>query len=68
MKVGGLFAGIDRGNVFFRILDFIDDLAPQVVFPKKLANASLYKQVDNLVTVPVIEAIAKEIKKALARV
>jgi len=34
------------------------------VFPKELANSSLYKQVGNSVTVPVIKAIAKEIKKA----
>ncbi len=33
-------------------------------FPEKLANSSLYKQIGNSVTVPVIEAIAKEIKKA----
>ncbi|HIP26331.1 MAG TPA: DNA cytosine methyltransferase [Flavobacteriaceae bacterium] len=33
------------------------------VFPKELANSALYKQVGNSVTVPVIEAIAKEIKK-----
>jgi DNA (cytosine-5)-methyltransferase 1 len=32
-------------------------------FPDKLANSALYKQVGNSVTVPVIEAIAKEIKK-----
>ena len=35
------------------------------IFPDKLANSSLYKQVGNSVTVPVIESIAKEIKKAL---
>ncbi|MCH9739981.1 MAG: DNA cytosine methyltransferase [Epsilonproteobacteria bacterium] len=34
-------------------------------FPEKLANSSLYKQIGNSVTVPVIEAIAKEIKKAI---
>jgi len=34
------------------------------VLPEKLANSSLYKQVGNSVTVPVIEIIAKEIKKA----
>ena len=34
------------------------------VFPPTLANSSLYKQVGNSVTVPVITAIAKEIKKA----
>ena len=34
-------------------------------FPEKLANSALYKQIGNSVTVPVIEAIAKEIKKAL---
>jgi DNA (cytosine-5)-methyltransferase 1 len=34
-------------------------------FPEKLANSSLYKQIGNSVSVPVIEAIAKEIKKAL---
>ncbi len=33
-------------------------------FPQKLANSSLYKQIGNSVTVPVIEAIAREIKKA----
>jgi len=33
-------------------------------FPEKLANSALYKQIGNSVTVPVIEAIAKEIKKA----
>ncbi len=33
-------------------------------FPEKLANSALYKQVGNSVTVPVIEAIAREIKKA----
>jgi len=33
-------------------------------FPEKLANSSLYKQIGNSVTVPVIEAIAREIKKA----
>ena len=38
------------------------------VLPEKLANGSLYKQVGNSVTVPVIEAIAKEIKKALVDV
>ena len=38
------------------------------IFPEKLANSSLYKQIGNSVTVPVIEAIAKEIKKALASV
>ncbi len=32
--------------------------------PEQLANSSLYKQVGNSVSVPVIEAIAKEIKKA----
>ena len=34
-------------------------------FPEKMSNASLYKQIGNSVTVPVIEAIAKEIKKAI---
>lgn len=34
-------------------------------FPTKLANSALYKQIGNSVTVPVIEAIAKEIKKAI---
>jgi DNA (cytosine-5)-methyltransferase 1 len=34
-------------------------------FPEQLANSSLYKQIGNSVTVPVIAAIAKEIKKAL---
>jgi len=32
-------------------------------FPKTLSNSALYKQIGNSVTVPVIEAIAKEIKK-----
>lgn len=35
------------------------------ILSDKLANSALYKQVGNSVTVPVIEAIAKEIKKAL---
>jgi len=35
------------------------------LFPEKMSNASLYKQIGNSVTVPVIEAIAKEIKKAI---
>ena len=34
-------------------------------FPENLANSSLYKQIGNSVSVPVIESIAKEIKKAL---
>jgi DNA (cytosine-5)-methyltransferase 1 len=34
-------------------------------FPEKMSNSSLYKQIGNSVTVPVIEAIAKEIKKAI---
>jgi DNA (cytosine-5)-methyltransferase 1 len=34
--------------------------------PDKLAKSALYKQVGNSVTVPVIEAIAKEIKKAVS--
>jgi len=34
------------------------------VFPKNLSNSSLYKQIGNSVTVPVIESIAMEIKKA----
>jgi len=34
--------------------------------PDKLAKSALYKQVGNSVTVPVIEAIAKEIKKAIS--
>ncbi len=34
-------------------------------FPEKLANSSLYKQIGNSVTVPVIEAIARELKKAI---
>ncbi len=34
-------------------------------FPPKLANSALYKQIGNSVTVPVIEAIANEIKKAI---
>ncbi len=34
-------------------------------FPKQLANSSLYKQIGNSVSLPVIEAIAKEIKKVL---
>jgi len=33
------------------------------IFPKVLSNSALYKQVGNSVTVPVIEAIAREIKK-----
>jgi len=33
-------------------------------FPEKMSNSSLYKQIGNSVTVPVIEAIAKEIKRA----
>jgi DNA (cytosine-5)-methyltransferase 1 len=33
------------------------------VLPKQLANSALYKQIGNSVTVPVIESIAKEIKK-----
>ena len=33
-------------------------------FPPKLSNSALYKQIGNSVTVPVIEAIAREIKKA----
>lgn len=33
------------------------------VFPTKLANSSLYKQVGNSVSISVIEAIAREIKK-----
>jgi len=33
-------------------------------FPEKMSNSSLYKQIGNSVTVPVIEAIAKEIKIA----
>jgi len=33
--------------------------------PEQLANSSLYKQVGNSVSLPVIEAIAKEIKKVL---
>lgn len=35
------------------------------ILSDKLANSALYKQVGNSVTVPVIEAIAKQIKKAL---
>jgi len=35
------------------------------ILSDKLANSHLYKQIGNSVTVPVIEAIAKEIKKAL---
>ncbi|HIP62411.1 MAG TPA: DNA cytosine methyltransferase [Sulfurovum sp.] len=35
------------------------------LFPEKLANSALYKQIGNSVTVPVIEAIAKEIREAL---
>jgi len=37
-------------------------------FPENLANSSLYKQIGNSVTVPVIKSIAIEIKKALAHV
>ena len=33
-------------------------------FPEQLANSSLYKQIGNSVSLPVIEAIAKNIKKA----
>lgn len=35
------------------------------ILPNELANSHLYKQIGNSVTVPVIEAIAKNIKKAL---
>jgi len=35
------------------------------ILSDKLANSALYKQVGNSVTVPVIEAIAKEIKKVI---
>lgn len=35
------------------------------ILSNKLANSHLYKQIGNSVTVPVIEAIAKNIKKAL---
>lgn len=38
------------------------------ILSDKLANSSLYKQIGNSVTVPVIEAIAKQIKKALHHV
>ncbi len=34
-------------------------------FPPKLSNSALYKQIGNSVTISVIEAIAKEIKKAI---
>ncbi len=34
-------------------------------FPEQLANSSLYKQIGNSVSLPVIEAIAHEIKKVL---
>ncbi len=34
-------------------------------FPEKLANSALYKQIGNSVTVPVIKAIALEIKRAV---
>ena len=34
------------------------------ILSDKLANSALYKQIGNSVTVPVIEAIAKEIKRA----
>ena len=32
----------DRGNVFFRILDFIDDLNPKVVFLENVKNLFFY--------------------------
>lgn len=35
------------------------------ILSEKLANSALYKQIGNSVTVPVIEAIAKEIRKVL---
>ncbi|PAF41911.1 DNA cytosine methyltransferase [Helicobacter sp. 11S02596-1] len=35
------------------------------ILSEKLANSHLYKQIGNSVTIPVIEAIAKEIRKAL---
>ena len=35
------------------------------IFSKNMANSHLYKQIGNSVTVSVIEAIAKEIRKAL---
>ncbi len=35
------------------------------ILPKELANSHLYKQIGNSVTVPLINAIAKNIKKAL---
>jgi len=37
-------------------------------FPEQLANSSLYKQIGNSVSLPVIKAIADEIKKVLADV
>lgn len=46
----------------FRLQGFPDTYK----FPPKLANGSLYKQAGNSVTVPVIEAIAKNIYKAIS--
>lgn len=37
------------------------------ILPEKLSNTRLYKQAGNSVSVPVIERIAKQIKKALAK-
>jgi len=36
------------------------------ILPQKLSNSALYKQIGNSVTVPVIQAIAIEIKKSFA--
>jgi len=44
-----------------RFQGFDDDF----ILSKELSNSALYKQIGNSVTVPVINAIAKEIKKAL---
>lgn len=46
----------------FRLQGFPEDF----VLPKNLADSALYKQAGNSVSVPVIEAVAKQIKKAIS--
>ena len=44
-----------------RFQDFDDNF----ILPQELSNATLYKQIGNSVSVSIIEAIAKEIKKVV---
>ena len=46
----------------FRLQGFPKEFA----LPKNLADSALYKQAGNSVSVPVIEAVAKQMKKAMS--